>query len=193
MALGSDNGLSPGRQKAIILTNVGILLIWILGTNFSEILIEIDAFSLNKIRLKMSSGKWRPSCLGLNVLTCLMQHYVTYHFFYYNKITLIDSDNGLPPGWRQAIILTNAGILLIWLLGTNFSDILIKIDAFSLNKIRLKMLSGKWHPSCLSLNALTCLMQHYVIYHCFKTLKPRQNVHQLPDDIFKCISFNENV
>ena len=39
--IGSDNGLSPGRRKAIIWTNAGILLIGPLGTNFSEILIEI--------------------------------------------------------------------------------------------------------------------------------------------------------
>ena len=31
--IGSDNGLSPGRRPAIIWTNVGILLIWPLGTN----------------------------------------------------------------------------------------------------------------------------------------------------------------
>ena len=64
----SDNGLSPGRRQAIIWTNAGIMLIGPLGTNFSEILIEIYTFSLKKMHLKMSSGKWRPSCLGLNVL-----------------------------------------------------------------------------------------------------------------------------
>ena len=37
--IGSDNGLSPGRHQAIIWTNDGILLIWPLGTNLSEILI----------------------------------------------------------------------------------------------------------------------------------------------------------
>ena len=37
--IGSDNGLTPGRCQAIILTNAGILLIGPLGTNFSEILI----------------------------------------------------------------------------------------------------------------------------------------------------------
>ena len=66
--IGSDNGLSPGRRQAIIWTNVGILLIGPLGTNFSEILIEIKTFSFKKMHLKMSSGKWQPSCLGLNVL-----------------------------------------------------------------------------------------------------------------------------
>ena len=44
-----------------------------------------------------------------------------------NKLTMIGSDNGLSPGRRQAIIWTNAGILLIGPLGTNFSKILIEI------------------------------------------------------------------
>ena len=65
----SDNGLSPGWRQAIIWTNVGVLLIGPLGTNFNEILIEIRTLSLKKIHYKMSSGKWQPFCLGLNVLT----------------------------------------------------------------------------------------------------------------------------
>ena len=40
-----------------------------------------------------------------------------------SKLTSIGSDNGLSPGRRQAIIWTNAGILLIGPLGTNFSEI----------------------------------------------------------------------
>ena len=66
---GSANGLSPGRRQAIIWNNAGILLIGPLGRNFNEILIEIHTISCKKIHLKMSSGKCRPSCLGLNVLT----------------------------------------------------------------------------------------------------------------------------
>ena len=66
--IGSDNGLSPGRRQAIIWNNTGILSIGLLGTNFSEILIEILTFSFKKIRLKVSSAKRRPFCLGLNVL-----------------------------------------------------------------------------------------------------------------------------
>ena len=41
-----------------------------------------------------------------------------------SKLTIIDSDNGLPTGRRQAIILICAGILLIRILGTNISEIL---------------------------------------------------------------------
>ena len=66
--IGSDNGLSPERRQSIIWTNTGIFLIGPLGTNFSEILIEILTFSFKKMRLKVSSAKWRPFCLGLNVL-----------------------------------------------------------------------------------------------------------------------------
>ena len=44
-----------------------------------------------------------------------------------SKLTIICSDNGLAPGRRQAIILTNAGILLIGPLGTNVTEILIAI------------------------------------------------------------------
>ena len=67
--IGSDNGLSPGRRQAIFWTNAGILLIRSLGTNFSEILIGIQTFLFTKTHLKMSSAKWCPFCLGLNVLT----------------------------------------------------------------------------------------------------------------------------
>ena len=49
--------------------NAGILLNEPLGTNFSEIFIGIQIFSFKNMRLKMSSAKWRPFCLGLNVLT----------------------------------------------------------------------------------------------------------------------------
>ena len=62
------------------------------------------------------------------------------------KLTIIGSDNGLSPVRRQAIIWTNAGILLIRPLGTNFSEILIGIQTFSFKKMHLKMSSAKWRP-----------------------------------------------
>ena len=66
--IGSDNGLSPGRHQAIIWSNAGLLLIEPLGTNFSEISIGIQTLSFKKMHLNMSSAKWHPFCLGLNVL-----------------------------------------------------------------------------------------------------------------------------
>ena len=50
------------------------------------------------------------------------------------KLTNIDSDNGLSPERRQAIIWTNAGILLFGPLGTNFSEFLIGIHTFHSRK-----------------------------------------------------------
>ena len=73
--IGSENGLSPGRLQAIIWTNAGISLIGPLGTNFNEISIEIRKISFKKIHFKISSGKWRPSCLGLNVLITKLHAY----------------------------------------------------------------------------------------------------------------------
>ena len=68
LSINSDNGLSPGRRQAILRTNAEILLIGPLGTKFSEILIAIHTFPLKRKHLKMSSAKWQPFCLGLNVL-----------------------------------------------------------------------------------------------------------------------------
>ena len=71
--IGSDNGLSPGRRQAIIwsrdISNTGILLMGLIGTNLSETWIQIQIFSLKKIRLTMSSVKYQPFCVSLNVLT----------------------------------------------------------------------------------------------------------------------------
>ena len=74
--IGSDNGLSPVRRQTIIWTNAGILLIGPLGTNFSEILIEVHTFSFKKLHLQMSSAKWQPSCLGVSVLKWQYTFYV---------------------------------------------------------------------------------------------------------------------
>ena len=61
------------------------------------------------------------------------------------KIILIGSDNGLSPVRRQAIIWTNAGILLIETWGIHFSEILTEINTFSFKKMHFKLSSAKWH------------------------------------------------
>ena len=71
-----------------------------------------------------------------------------------SDLTSIGSDNGLSPGRRQAIIRTNAAILLIRPLGTNFSEFLVAILIFSFKKMRLKESSAKRRPFCLDLNEL---------------------------------------
>ena len=76
-----------------------------------------------------------------------------------SKLTIIGSDNGLSPGRRQAIIWTNAGLLLIRTLGTYSSEILGKIHSFSFKKMHLKMSSAKGRLFSLGLNELTYTFQ----------------------------------
>ena len=85
-----------------------------------------------------------------------------------SKLTIIGSDNGLSPGWRQAIIWTKAGILLIRPLETNFIETLIEIPIFPFKKIHLKISSGKYRLFCLGFNELMI----WVRSHC---TKPQQN------------------
>ena len=94
--------------------------------------------------------------LGFNELT----HWGRETHKCFSKLTINGSDNGMSPGRHQAIIWTNAGILLIGTLGTNFSEIFIKIRTFSFTKMHLKMLSVKWRPFCLSLNVLIHMFWH---------------------------------
>ena len=76
----------------------------------------------------------------------------------FNRV-IIGSDNGLSPVGRKAIICTNAAVLLIGPLGTNFSEILIRIQTFSFKKMQLKMSSAKRCPFCLGLNEMIPVME----------------------------------
>ena len=70
-----------------------------------------------------------------------------------SKLTIIGSNNGLPPGRRQCIIWSNAGILLIRTWWTSFVS---EIHTFSFTKMHLKMSSVKWQQFCLGLNVIMC-------------------------------------
>ena len=85
---------------------------------------------------------------------CPLTHWGRMTHICVSKLTIIGSDNGLVPDRRQAIIWTNAGILLIRTLGTNFSEILGEIYPFSFSKMHLKMSSAKWRLFGLGLNEL---------------------------------------
>ena len=95
-------------------------------------------------------------------------------FYWYNIITLtisssprsaayicvsesgsIVSDNGFSPIRRQAIIWTIVGLMSIEPLGTNFSEILIKIQNSSFTKMHLKISSAKRRPFCPGEDELT--------------------------------------
>ena len=106
-----------------------------------------------------------PCCL------CFISHWGRVMHICFSKLTIIGSDNSLLPGRVKAIIWTSAGILLIGPLGTNFSEILIKIKIFSFKKMHWKM-SAKWHPFCISLTVfsglharfqLLCLCFHHPV------------------------------
>ena len=89
------------------------------------------------------------------------------------NLTIIDPDNDLSPSRRQAIIWTNAGILLIVPWETTFSEILFGIHTFSFKKIHLKMSSAKWGQFCLGLNVLIC----HKIYVDISILRNLHNIH----------------
>ena len=141
-----------------------------LSLTFTELIIEINFSSKfdydDPVRLQyctcynhsavVSNAKlWSDLIIIFHIITtCILIHWGRVTHICSTKLTIIGSDNGLSPGRRQAIIWTNAGILLIGALGTNISEILSKIYTFSLKKMHLKMSSGKWRPSCLGLNVL---------------------------------------
>ena len=67
-----------------------------------------------------------------------------------NKLTIIGSDNGLPPGdyLNQCWNIVDGTSAL----GSNYSEILIEIYTFSLKKMHLKTSSGKCLPFCQCVN-----------------------------------------
>ena len=85
----------------------------------------------------------------------------------------IGSDNGLSPIRRQAIIWTNAGLLSIEPLGTNFSEILSKRQNFSFTEIHLKISPAKWRPFYPGgdelINFLSfsqhCFLSHFALHY----------------------------
>ena len=77
------------------------------------------------------------------------------------KHIIIASDNGLSPDQRQTTIRTNVAILSITHPGTDFSEFLFNVRKFPFMEMHLKMLSAKWRPFWLGLNALSMSVHHY--------------------------------
>ena len=95
--IGSDNGLLPVWHQAIVWTNSGLLPIRPQGTYVNEISIKIHTFSFNKMHFQVSAAKWRPFCLGPNVLTPPLWHSSTIWWHRCCILVNIVSDNGLLP------------------------------------------------------------------------------------------------
>ena len=89
-----------------------------------------------------------------SILVYPLTHWGSVTHICVGKLPIIGSDNGLSPDRRQAIIWTNAEILSIRPLETNFIENLLKSHTFSFKKMHLKMSSRKRRPSCLGRNVL---------------------------------------
>ena len=115
--------------------------------------------------LQTSLRFFTDSCKYLSVLYyCDSTHWGRVTHIGVGKLTIIGSHNGLSPERRQAIIWTNAGILLIGPLGTNFSEVLIEIQTFSLKEntfenVVCEMLFISSRPQCVN-NVLRTVWSH---------------------------------
>ena len=155
--IGSGDGLSLIRHQ----TRPEVMLIHYrmdLWEEFVENLIKIKIFSVEKIHLAMLSSECWPFylCISRETRWGRVTHICI------SKLTTIGSDNGLSPGRRQAIIWTNAGMLLIGPLGIKFSEILIEINTFSFSKMHLKMSSAKWLLFHLGLDQLIICISGFI-------------------------------
>ena len=108
------------------------------------------------------SSRWNCTCYAYRnlVFVILITHWGRVTHICVGNPTIIGSDNGLSPGRRQAIIWTNAGILLFGPLGTNFSDffcrnysIFIKKNAFE--SVVCEMAAFLSRPQCDKQNSIT--------------------------------------
>ena len=90
------------------------------------------------------------SPLNQNIVECSRGQFISPSCRIYASVNWVSigSDNGLSHFQRQIIIWTNARLLSIRSLGTNFSKIWIKIHKFSFTKMQLNGSSARWRPFC---------------------------------------------
>ena len=108
-----------------------------------------------KMVIKMKPHDRLLPITGVPVVFPLTPFSLVPHIWSINQVS-IGSDNGLSPIRRQIIIWTNAGLLSIGPLGTNFTEILTKVQNFSFTKMHLKISSVKWRPFCPGGDELMC-------------------------------------
>ena len=96
--------------------------------------------------------------IGHNMVKLHLTHWGWVMHICISKLTTIGSNNGSSPSQHQAIFWTNAEILLTGPLGTNSSEMLIKIYKFSFTKMHLKMSKCK----------LTIIMSRSQCVTCFE-------------------------
>ena len=108
----------------------------------TTLLVSDESFISRTTQCPNAKRDIAPLLTQLSYVPFALTHWGRVMHICVNKLTIIGSDNVLSPGQRQAIIWTKAGILSIGPLGTNFDEILIKIQTFSFKEMHLKMSSG---------------------------------------------------
>ena len=110
---------------------------------------------LKKLHLSCPSSQ-AYKCVHLEYIsTHILTHLPQYHLYVSVNWVSIGSGIGLPPVRSQAITWTNADFLSIGHSRTNFNEMLIEIQTFSLTKVHLKMLSAIFQPNCPGEDVLT--------------------------------------
>ena len=102
-------------------------------------------------QLKMNSGLWHLNSSGEWINSSPPSA------AYMRQWTGLALVQHWSPTRRQAITWTNAALLSIEVLGTNFSEILIKIQNSTFMEMHLKMSSVKWRPCCPGGDELRCM------------------------------------
>ena len=123
-----------------------VALTWVHFTVSVQVTILCDKFESYAFKITITSSSHGATVLiyfGRVTHICI------------SKLTTIGSDNGLSPGQRQAIISTNAGILLIGPLGTNFSENFIGIQNVfikqnAIENVVCEMASILSQPQCVN-------------------------------------------
>ena len=132
------------------------IIIWIKTTTLCSFRYYVMVHSMIYVRV----GIWSDLNLSKTVTSyplilqgfwnlTVLAHWSRVTHICIGKPIIIGSDNGLSPDRRQVIIWTNARILLIGPLGTNFNEILTGIQTFSFKKMHLKMALILSRPQCV--------------------------------------------
>ena len=155
------NGLLPVRSQAITWTNADWLSIGPSWTNFSEILIEILAFSIRKMCLKMSSAKWGPFISGGDEISFLVLR--PEHSDRTKPVSMLQTPWLLAlPGHQQLMILT---MLSEW-------------EQTSVNKNNnffFEIVILKWQPYCSGLKALIVTTEYFLLLSLYCVAWEREN------------------
>ena len=131
------------RKKTLLISEI----LWETSIEYCHLGVLLIHFSPKEKKCHVRYCQWSPSSLT---------QWGRETHIGVNNLVIIGSHNGLSHVHRQAIIWSNAVLLSIAPLETNFSKTVFKIIKFSFKKMHWKMSSGeKCWPFCFSLNALS--------------------------------------